>query len=164
MYVTTTYQPDRKEISRGVRRTLRPARVLVWSACGLLVVLTALSVALFERYQVVVVCLAVAVAGAVALELVPGLVIRRMAARFIRPTHVLITEHSYRVETDLDKAEYNWRGFHKVEETPEFFVLHQTRRTIATLPKRAFHPAQVAELSAFFRQLPTATNPARPVA
>lgn len=164
MYVTTSYQPDINELARALHLMLRPTQVRAWWACGAATLAGVLHIAVTQEYTVAAICVLASAAGVVALRVTPKLTIRKMAARFLRPTQIVITEQSYRAETDLDKAEYSWQGFYKIEETPEFFLLYQSKRVVVTLPKRAFHPAQVAELSRFFQFLPTATNPARPIA
>ncbi|MGR6974905.1 YcxB family protein [Streptomyces cynarae] len=51
-------------------------------------------------------------------------------------------------------SEVAWPRFLKLAETPEFYLFYVTTRTLVPVPKRAYKPVQVAEVSAFLSTLP----------
>ena len=162
MNVTVEFEPTVDELERGVRTGQRRRRRAFWIVIAVLVVL---GFALWPldpggdgslRIAIRIWPFALALGFTYQLLFLTKRSVRKVADRLCRPTRITFTDEGFRYETDLVKSEIGWGSFAKLEETPEFFILHVVKNQMHVVPKRAFGPEQAAEVGAFL----TARDPA----
>jgi hypothetical protein len=74
-------------------------------------------------------------------------------------TTAVFTDAAFATRTPTQTVEIAWQACLETVETPEFFLIYASNRTIAVVPKRAFSPADLAALSDFLRDVVPATEP-----
>jgi hypothetical protein len=157
MNVTTTYEQNVDESYRGVKAGLRARRRVAWT-CSMVVL--AGGVTYLALGQILFGAAAVTY-GALFPLLLTVRVKRSIAKGLLRapgPMEVDFNEDRAVFRKPGSMSEVAWHRFVKLAETSEFFLLYVTKRLVVPVPKRAFKPAEVAEVGAFLSTLPNYTG------
>jgi hypothetical protein len=149
MDFTVTYEPTPDEVARalrlGVRRQLR---VFYWALPAVLVVAGAVCVLVDSTSMGIAMLVAAVVA-----PFAGGWSIRRLARKQLGhmcvPTVLRFTSEGYEYRTEQSATSLQWSLFSQVMAGPEFWLFFINKQFAAFLPRRAFDPAQQAELDAF---------------
>ncbi|WP_159039727.1 YcxB family protein [Streptomyces sp. TP-A0356] len=153
MNVTTTYDQNVDESYRGVKAGLRARRRLWWS-CSAVVLVGGIAELTLGQIPFGT----AAVTFGVLFPLQFTVRAKRSIAKALRrvpgPMEVDFSEDKAVLRKPGSTSEVAWHRFVKLAETPEFFLLYVTKRIVVPVPKRAFTPAEVAELSAFLSAMP----------
>ncbi|WP_199440939.1 YcxB family protein [Umezawaea beigongshangensis] len=87
--------------------------------------------------------------------------VRKAAERLCVPTRWTVTDEGISAVTATERYAVRWTAFHRLRETAEFFLLHQSPTVVLVLPKRLLAAEQAAELSALLTM--STTNSGKPV-
>ncbi|WEP00006.1 YcxB family protein [Streptomyces sp. FXJ1.172] len=157
MNVTTTYEQNVDESYRGLKAGMRSRRRLWWTCCTVVLIGGIGEIALGQTLFG-----AAAVTFGVLFSLQFTLRAKRSIAkaqvRAPGPMEVDFTEDKAVFRKPGSTSEVAWLRFAKLAETSEFFLLYLTKRMVVPVPKRAFKPAEAAEVSAFLSAMPNYTG------
>ncbi len=80
----------------------------------------------------------------------PQIIHRRIYKRNPRlfgPRTIMVANEGIKAESEISRVETKWSSFEKFVETPNLFLLYQTRDVVGIIPKRAFGSQE--ELASF---------------
>ncbi|MFI9275153.1 YcxB family protein [Kitasatospora sp. NPDC052896] len=153
MHITATYEQSAAEAYRGTRVALR-ARRRIWWACSVALLLAGGAQIALGRTLLGVLWAALGVV----LALQFTVRVKRAIARALRQSpgsmKVVLDDEKAVFRKPGSKSEVEWYRFVKVAESEEFFHLYLAKVTVVSVPKRAFEPAEAAEVSQFLTALP----------
>lgn len=93
-------------------------------------------------------------AGAAVSPFAANMAVRRMAVRQLAylcvPTTLTLNADGYEFRTEQSATSLKWPMFSEVVSTQEFWLFFIGRTCAGFLPRRAFNPAEQAELDSFF--------------
>lgn len=153
MNVTTTYEQNVDETYRGVKAGLRARRRVLW-ACSICVLVGGIIYLALGQLPFGVAAVIYGVLLSLLLTVGVKRSIRKALLRAPGAMEVVFDEDGAVFRKPGSTSEMAWPRFVKLAETSEFFLLYITKRMVVSVPKRAFQPAEVAEVSAFLSTLP----------
>ncbi|GAA4913635.1 hypothetical protein HD597_010506 [Nonomuraea thailandensis] len=156
MDFTVEYEPSPGEVVRALEQALKhQLKALIWLFPAFLVVFGAVFLLLGN----IGIGLGMLVAAIVVPFVIPWS-LRRAARKQVPficvPTTLHVTDEGYESRSEKLTTQARWSLFSRVVVTPEFWLFFANKQATGFLPRKAFTPAQQAQLDA---RLAPLTNP-----
>ncbi|GAA5041261.1 hypothetical protein HNP84_002390 [Thermocatellispora tengchongensis] len=150
MDIRAEYELSNAELNRAIRLVVGHRKLaLFYGVAAFALVAGGLCYGPFDRPLYAAMFLPLGAALAIAATLLVPMSARQVRAQVCLPTRAHLTDEHAEFVTDAHTSTIRWPTFVKAVTGPEFWLFYLNRNSAAILPRRAFGPAEQAEIDAF---------------